>query len=307
MDGLVLVPVLIGIFVISEVLVQLEQLTGETIRRVLAVKPKHPDDSRLTRREFFGLLPTISISYFIGQIIGVIPGLGAAVAPWIAYGQVRSLSKNPESFGKGEIKGVAAAEAANNATSGANLVPLLTLGIPGSTTIAVIMSVFMLHGIEFGPRIFEQDSELVYGIFAVGFLAIGFYFAIGYFLARRVGELITKIPIRFVYPMVVITTVAGAYAVRSSVFDVGVLFVFGILGYFLRKAKFPLPPLVIAFIIGGRFERAFRTALQISKNDATAFLRDPFSAVILLLTFVLLGWNIWREFTASRSKLKRNP
>ena len=302
MDGLGLVPVLVGLFVVSEVLVQLERTSGTETAQLLAPPPKHPDDTRLTKREFVGILPTVGFSYVIGQIIGIIPGLGAAVAPWVAYGQARSFSRKPEEFGKGSLNGIAAAEAANNATSGANLIPLLTLGIPGSTAVAVIMSVFILHGVEFGPRIFQNNAELVYGIFAVGFIAIAFYFLVGYFLARQVGWLITKIPVRIVYPLVVATTVIGAYALRSSVFDVGVLFVFGLVGYVLRKTKFPLPPLVIAFIVGARFERAFRTSLQLSENNAWIFLTDPVSRVIVILTVALLAWNLWRELRPSKSK-----
>ena len=295
MDGLGLVPVLVGLFVVSEVLVQLERSGGSETRQLLAPPPRHKDDTRLTRREFFGIMPTVGISYVIGQVIGIIPGLGAAVAPWVAYGQARSFSRNPGEFGKGSLNGIAAAEAANNATSGANLIPLLTLGIPGSTAVAVIMSVFILHGVEFGPRIFENNAELVYGIFAVGFIAIAFYFVVGFFLARQVGWLITKIPIRIVYPLVIATTVIGAYALRSSVFDVGVLFVFGVAGYILRKTAFPLPPLVIAFIVGGRFESSFRTSLQLSENNAWVFFADPVSRIIVILTFALLAWNVWRE------------
>jgi len=300
MEGLHLVPVLIGLFAVSEVFTQIQRAGVLSKMKMLAPPPKHPDDSRLTWKEFMGLLPTIGISYVIGMIIGIIPGLGASVAPWVAYGQVRSFSKNPENFGKGELKGVAAAEAANNATCGANLIPLLTLGIPGSTTVAIIMAIFMLHGIEFGPQIFERNSDLVYGIFASGFIAIFLYFVIGYFFARKVGELITKIRIAVIYPVILIITVIGAYASHNSLFDVGVLITFGILGYVMRKTKFPLPPLVIAFILGNRFEAALRKSLVISDNGILVFFTDPIAGVITSFSVLLLAWNIYRQFTSMR-------
>ncbi len=301
MDGLGLIPVLIGLFVVSEVFVQLEKRTGEKDGGQLAPPPKQPDDSRLTWKEFRSILPTIGPSFLIGQIIGVIPGLGAAVAPWVAYGQARSFSRRPEEFGRGALKGIASAESANNATSGANLIPLLTLGIPGSTGIAIIMAVFMVHGVQFGPRIFEQSPDLVYGVFASGLIAIALYFLVGFFLARYVGELVARIPIGFVYSLVAVISVAGTYSVQSSIFDIGVLVAFGILGYVLRKAQFPLPPLVIAFIIGGRFESSLRTALMITEYRLAPFLSDPFVVVVLMLTIVLLVWNVWRESSLDRT------
>ena len=297
MSGLSLIPVLIGLFVVSEVFVRLEEKAKIYVREkisTLAPRSKNRDDNRLTFKEFKSITPTILLSYFIGQMIGIMPGIGAAIAPWISYGQARTFSKHPEEFGQGSLQGIAAAEASNNAVCGANLIPLLTLGIPGSTTVALIMGVFMLHGIEFGPRIFVESGDLVYGIFAAGLLAIATYFLIGFFLSRRIGDLVTRIPTSIIFPMILIVTFIGSYVGNNSLFDIGVLVFFGVLGFILRKHNFPLPPLIIAFMLGERFENSLRQSLIMSKGNLLVFFQHPISLTFILIAVVALAINIYK-------------
>lgn len=295
-NGFSLIPVLIGLFVLSEVLLQAEMImVSETGKQGWRNTAKEKGDNSLSFREFRGLLPTIFYSYGVGQIIGIIPGLGAAIAPWISYGQVKSFSKNPGEFGKGSLKGVAAAESANNAVCGANLMPLLTLGVPGSTDAALIMTVFMINGIQFGPRIFTDYADLVYGIFAAGILAIIGYFLLGFFLAEKIGRMIYLIPKKAIYPVVLIITYIGAYAENTSFFDLGVLTAFGIIGYFMRKNKFPIAPMVIAFMLGYKFESSLRQSLIISDNNIGVFITQPISLVVLIITLIVLGFEFLRR------------
>ncbi len=296
-NGLSLIPVLMGLFVVSEVLIQAESNYGVQQNCALAPKSKDPADNRVSLKEFKSILPAIFSSYIVGQIIGILPGLGSAIAPWISYGQAKSFSKHPEKFGKGSIEGVAAAESANNAVCGANLMPLLTLGVPGSTDAALIMGVFMINGIEFGPRIFEEHTALVYGIFAAGLLAILGYFLIGMFMAEKVGGLITKVPKNIIYPVILIITFVGAYSTNNSLFDTVILMIFGIFGYLMRKFSFPIPPMIIAFMLGYKFETALRQSLLIARGNIGIFLTRPISLCFILLSaaIVVLNYMKWRK------------
>lgn len=287
--GFDLVALLVGIFIFSEVLVQLETaIIRQNIRETHVTKRKlKAEDQKLTLKEFRAILPTIFRSYTIGQIIGVIPGIGAAITPWVSYGQAKSFSKHPEEYGKGSLEGIAAAEAANNAVCGANMMPLLTLGIPGSTDAALIMGVFLIHGYQFGPMIFQEQPHLVYGVFAAGLIAIFLYFILGYFLAERIGRIIRFFPAQIIYPLVLITSFLGAYAGNSSLFDTGAMVVFGVLGYGMRKNGFSLPALVIAFMLGYKFEFNLRQALRISDGDFLIFLTSPISLICILFALGL--------------------
>ncbi|WP_417721039.1 tripartite tricarboxylate transporter permease [Salipiger sp.] len=168
LEGFGLVPVLLGVFVLSEVFEKVGTSFAATASVAIAGKPEKPEDATLTWPEYKRLFPTICRSQLIGSVVGMLPGLGSVVASFVAYSEARRVSKTPETWGNGEIEGIAAAEAANNATSGSNLIPLLTLGIPGSTSAALLAGVMLIHGVEIGPRVFENSHDLIYGLFAAG-------------------------------------------------------------------------------------------------------------------------------------------
>lgn len=294
-NGIGLIPMLIGLFIVSEVLLQAERIFRSREKQTLAPRSSNPEDSKLSWKEFRSVIPTIGLSSVIGTVIGILPGIGAATAPWIAYGQAKSLSRTPEEFGCGSLKGIAAAETSNNAVCGANLIPLFALGVPGSTDAALMMGVFMINGIEFGPRIFENSGHLVYGIFAAGFLAIAGYFLIGWFLSERIGGIISRIPVAVIYPVILVLSFIGAYADRNSLFDLVILVVFGTVGYGMRKLEFPVPPMIIAFMIGERFESTLRQALLIGENHVSVFFKDPISLFCIVMAALLLGINTLRS------------
>ena len=297
--GFGLVPLLIGVFCLSEVFVQVEKRLAKGERATIIPPSGNPADNRVSWRELKGCLPAIFRSYGWGQLIGMLPGMGAAITPWIGYSEAKRSSKHPEKFGKGALEGVAAPEAANNAVCGANLMPLLTLGIPGSTDAALIMGVFLIHGLHLGPRIFVEYAPLVYGIFAAGLLAILVYLLVGLFAATMIGKLIARVSKAIIFPIVFISCAMGAYAIGTSVFDVGVMVGFGVLGYVMRKYEFSLPAFVIAFMLGYRFELALRRSLLMSHGSPLIFLTHPISLAFILLT---AGTMALRVLTRYRKK-----
>ncbi len=297
--GLNLIPVLTGLFILSEVLIQSERRADFSSEAKQArdnlgqnQSVKH-EDNILTMKEFKSILPAISLSSIIGTVIGILPGLGAAVAPFISYGQAKSISRHPEQFGKGSLEGIAAAESSNNAVCGANLIPLFSLGIPGSTDAALMMSVFMINGIEFGPRLMESNASLVYGIFAAGLLSIAGYLCIGLTCSRQIGMYVTRIPPTLLYPAILFVVFVGTYSDSNNPFDLIVLVVFGMLGYILKKFAFPIPPMIIAFMLGLKFETALRQSLVMSDHGFLIFLSSPVSAVLVVLGFAVFFYNIY--------------
>lgn len=287
-DGVGLVPVLLGMFVLSEVFEKVGTFVAEKSAQAVAGTPKHPDDSRLTWAEYKRVFPTICRSQLIGSGVGILPGLGSVVASFVAYSEAKRRSRTPETWGKGEIEGIAAAEASNNATSGSNLIPLLTLGIPGSTAAALLSGVMLIHGIEIGPRVFETSYELIYGVFAAGLLCILTYFVVGYWGAAHLGRVIAKIPAQVVYPVIFLTCYIAVYATEQEVFDMVLMTVFGLLGYLMKGIGMSLPAFIIAFILGPGMERALRQTFLLDDGGLLFFLERPVALFFFALALVSL-------------------
>ncbi len=298
------IPVLVGVFVVSEVLIQIEKLVRDKNASCVAPHSDNPADSRLSAKEFKSILPATGLSYLVGQVVGILPGLGGAVAPWIAYGQVKNFSKDPDRFGKGALEGVAAAEASNNAVCGANLMPMLTLGVPGSTDAAIIMGAFLIHGLELGPRIFNEQAPLVYGLFAAGLIAIAVYFVIGFFLAEKIGRMITAFPRRIIYPIIMITCFIGSYAPNTSLFDVGLMIVFGLVGYMMRTFKVPVAPMIIAFLLAYKFETALRQSLVMG-DGPLVFLQHPICLAFIIMALGTIAFTSYKNASNKRKRLAK--
>lgn len=283
LEGIALVPLLLGVFVMSEVLSQVldrKSLTGD---RPIAPVSDNPADSRITWPEYRRCLPVIYRGTAIGTVIGMLPGIGASVAAFVSFSESRRVSKSDQ-WGKGEIEGVAAAESANNATSGANLIPLLTLGIPGSVSAALLAGVMLIHGINVGPAVFTSSYNLIYGLFASGLLCIATYLVIGYFGSGLVGRMIAVVPARMIYPFIFITSFVAAYALRQAIFDMALMLVFGVVGYLMKRFDFSVPAFIIAFILGSGAENALRQSMMMDDGGALIFLQRP-----IALGFILLG------------------
>ena len=289
-NGIGLVPLMIGVFVLGEVFAQLEE--RQKSKDAIKENVTDPEGHSLSFDEYKPCIPHAVRGGFIGAGIGVLPGLGSAIAAFISYGEGKRRARNPEQWGNGALEGVAAPEAANNAVSGPSMAPLLTLGIPGSTIGAILLGVFLIHGIQVGPTLFLTDKELVYQLFACGMLGILAYGLIGFFGATQVARLILKVPTSVLYPLIFLTAFVAAYSARGSMFDVTVMTVAGFAGWLMRKFEFNVAAFVISFVLAKGAEETFRQALLMSDGGALIFVERPIAAAFILIGLAAMGFRI---------------
>lgn len=299
-DGVGLIPMLIGFLAISEVFTQLEQPLKKLGQRAIEFSKK-PEDNQLSRQEKRDLLPTLLRASIIGTVTGALPGLGSTVAAFIAYNEAKRTAKNPEEFGKGSIHGIAAPEAANNAVSGANLIPLLAFGIPGDVAAALILGALLIQGITPGPLAFRDNPVPIYAIFSAMLLAnvVNYVVGIAYIPLAKKMVSVSK---RLLFPAVLVFASAGAYAMRSSLFDVQMMFVFGLIGWLMSKLRFPTVLLLIGFILAPILERSARqTLILVSATDGwLAFVQSRPVLMILLGVLAFLTVLVIRQRISMR-------
>ncbi|WP_099157034.1 tripartite tricarboxylate transporter permease [Virgibacillus ndiopensis] len=298
LEGISIIPALMGLYAVSEVF-NMFLTQNNTIKKL----GKKVSKQFITLKEFKSMLPVIFQSSFIGSFVGVIPGAGGSIASWIAYQQSKRIAKDKKDYGKGALSGVAAPEAANNATVGGALVPLLSLGIPGSPTTAVLLGALMLHGLTPGPKLMETDANLFYGLIIGLFITCIFMFFVGSLLTNFWVKLIS-LPQTFIAPIILSISVIGAFSVRNLMFDVYITLGFGVLGYFLKKFNFPLAPIVLALVLGGMMESNLRRALLISDGSWMIFLTNPISLILILIAlFTFVSPILKNVFTSKKSKV----
>ncbi len=302
-DGLALVPLLIGVFVVSEIIVQAERAAKQGLEESYKNRSDEPDDNRMTWDEFKRCVPLMFRSSLVGSFIGMMPGLGSSVACFVAYGEEKRRSKISDKWGTGIVEGIAAPESANNAVSGPSMIPLLTLGVPGSTVAAILIGVFLIHGIQVGPTLFTNpDSrELIFALFACGLLGIAAYGIIGYFGGPAIGRIIAYMPARLIYPFIFLTAIAASYSSRASVLDILIALIFGVIGYIMRRTDFSTAAFVIAFVLIEGAEEAFRQSLLLSNDGLLIFVKEPVSLAFLLLGAGVL---VFRTISVLRSGKK---
>jgi putative tricarboxylic transport membrane protein len=285
---------MIGVFVLGEVLTQV-------VRPADPPRVASSEGARdtLTWAEYKPCMPHVARSSLIGAFIGMLPGLGSAIAAFVAYGEGKRRAKNPEEWGHGALEGIAAPESANNAVSGPSMAPLLTLGIPGSTIGAILVGVFLIHGIQIGPTLFLTNRDLVYALFAAGLVGIAMYGLMGYFGAAAVGRIIARIPARGLYPVVFLIGIAAAYSARGSLFDVWIAIGAGALGWAMRRWGLNPAAFVIAFVLTGGAEQALRQSLLLSDAGAFIFLERPVALGFLILGAAVLVLRLRRTRRAA--------
>ncbi len=293
MGGVGYIPLLIGLFALPEVI-------DFYVRRVAPVAVRAADASRVTLAEFRRSLVSIVRGSFIGVIIGTIPGAGATAAAFLSYGEAKRSSRHPETFGKGEIEGVAAAESGNNGVAGATMIPLLSLGIPGDVVTAVILGAFMLHGLSPGPMMFQQNLDIIYALFAGIMLSSVVLFVTGSLAIRHVVRIV-DIPRHILMPLVLLFCVFGTFAVQAQMFDVLVMAVFGALGYLMLRINMSAAPFLMGFILGPLFEDNLRRTFLISQ-DLSVFVRSPITWIFIVLTVLSLVVGIRRELRGLRAR-----
>ena len=278
-EGLSFVPVFIGLFAISELLVQ-SKTVNKIIETVALKAVKLP-----TKEDYKRIWKTILRSCGIGTFIGVLPAEGATVASMIGYSEAKRWSKNKEEFGKGSIEGIAGAEAANNAATGGAMVPTMVLGIPGSGTTAIILVGLMVHGLRPGAYLFTEQVEKVYQIFGSMLLANLMFMAMGLYAARLFAR-VSLIPISILWPIVFALSVIGAYALSQSLVDVWIALIFGVIGFFARRHGFAVAPIAVGLILGEMVETNLQHSLKMYDGQWWMILAQPLAAFFLILAFL---------------------
>jgi len=289
-DGIGFVPVMIGIFGISELIVQASSLDKRK-ERVSMKAVQLP-----TRDDYRQVWKTILRSSGIGVFIGILPAEGATVASMIGYNEAKRWSKTPEQFGKGAIEGIAGSEAANNAATGGAMVPTLALGIPGSATAAVILAGLMVHGIRPGPSMFTEQANFAYTIFWSMMLVNLLFLVVG-LTGAKIFARITLIPTQVLWPCVFMVSIVGAYALDQSMFDVWIVLISGIIGFFMRRYGFSVVPLAIGLILGEMLEQRLGQSMVMLDEKWWLMFTRPLALVFFCLTIAaLFGPVLWTKY-----------
>jgi putative tricarboxylic transport membrane protein len=284
LEGIGMIALLTGLFAFSEIF---NMVSRELDKRFSSGQKKL--STGLTWPEFRSVLRVIFRGAGIGAVVGIFPGMGAGPASWFSYIQAKKTSKSPETFGKGNPEGVAAPEAANNATVGGALVPLLALGIPGSPATAIILGAFIIHGIQPGPNLFASNPELVNGLFYGFLIATVMMYAAGRLVTNLFARALT-IPNTFLVPVVLTLSIVGIYTSQGLHFSLWLALVTGVVAFFLSKLDFSLPSFILAFILGPIIERSLRRSLLLSDGSPMIFFERPYAlAIMALIVLFLVG------------------
>lgn len=274
--GFQTMTVLVGLYAIGEVLDTAGLLqSGRDPKVETNVKIK---GIGFSFAEFKSQIFNMLRSTLIGIGIGILPGIGGGTSNLIAYSAAKNSSKNPEEFGTGIIDGVVASETANNATIGGAMIPLLTLGIPGDAVTAMLLGGFVIQGVQPGPLIFTNNASVVYGVFAAMIIA-SIMMLFWAFAGMRLFIRLLRVPKNYLLPVIMVLCMVGAFALNNRTFDVWAILFFGLVGYALQKAKFPLPPLILGFVLGGTFETNLRRGLQVSGGSFMGLFQSPIALV----------------------------
>lgn len=293
-SGIPLLPMLIGVFALPELVyaVMRNEKVGSFAKLI---------GERLTKAEFKRCLPTIRRSTIIGTSIGIVPGLGQVVAAMMGYSAAKNASSHPETFGEGEVEGVAAAEAANNAVNGPTLVPLLTLGIPGDNVTAILLGAFVAQGLRPGPQLFEEQGSIVFAILVAMVLANLMFIVIGYLSIPFFARIVT-IKTGLLVPIVIMFAFAGAYVFRSDTTDILMLVAFGLFGLLARAGKFDVMPMVMGFILGGPLEYSFGQTVAMTGNSPWEFFfTERLGMVAVLIATPIIGYALWKRMQTATS------
>lgn len=301
MEGVPILPLVIGTLALSEMFVQLDEYRrskdGSSIRL-----SNNPDDN-LSYSEFKRTLPTIFKSTGIGAFVGALPGLGPSVGSFMAYGLAKRSAKDPDSFGKGNPNGIAAAEAADNAVIPASYIPLFGLGIPGSVSAALLVGAFMIHGIQVGPLMLRDHPQMLFTIFAGMIVASLIMLAIGWYGLRLFAK-VTSVPQNIVIPVVIFLCLAGIQVQGYGTFGLLTVFGFAIFGYFLKKFDYSFVTFLVAFIVTPMLEMNLRQSVILSGGEISILLQRPIALFFVVATGLLvlhLMWSSYREYRKRRS------
>jgi len=287
--GIAFVPAILGFFAVSEIFVQAEKKAGGkyTAPKVSMSFP--------TVLELWSHKIAVLRSILVGFFCGILPGIGATLAAFMGYGEAVRWSRNKEEFGKGKLEGVISSETANNAATGAAMIPLLALGLPGGALTAMMVAVFQMHDLEPGPLVFYNSPDLIWIVFAAMFYANLSILFIGLIETKTILNLL-KIPFQFLAPLILLLATIGAYISRGLVLDVVVMFIAGILGFLLRRTGFSIPGIVLGLILGKIGEQNFAQGMQMVHYDVVTYFSRPICALLIAAGTLTLIAGIYRAF-----------
>lgn len=285
--GMHILTLLVGLFTIPEFIVR--GIEAYKSRDTVTVGDM---GSGMSFRQYLSYWPTYIRSCIGGSLLGALPGLGGSPAAFLGYSVAQRFSKTPEEFGKGSLDGVAGAEAGNNSVCGPALVPMMSLGIPGDTTTAVLMGALVIHGLNPGPMLFEEAPQFVYSVFLLLFVSLIFLLFVGSGVIR-LAKWVVRMPTQILFPVVLILATYGTYAVRGTMVDVISMYGIGFLGFLMRIQKIPAAPFAIAFILGPLFENELRKSLIISGGSLDIFINSGISITFLSLAVLSAGASVY--------------
>jgi putative tricarboxylic transport membrane protein len=288
-DGVPLVAMALGMLAVAEIFRRLSLIRGKIESAVIIPKSQKKADRRVSWVEFWSCRYTILRGSMIGTVLGAIPGLASSAAAFMSYATARQASKDPDSFGKGNIHGIAATESANSSVSGANLIPLLTLGIPGNIAAALIISALMIHGIQPGPLLFKEQGQLIYGLFCALIMANVMNLFTG-LVGIRFWSKVIKAPESVIFSAALLLCMIGVYLATGGLFGVAVMFLFAFLGYIMNALGFSVIVFVIAFFLGERFELSLSQSLNIIDGDFNILLSHPVALILFALALFSMYW-----------------
>ncbi|MHA7849274.1 tripartite tricarboxylate transporter permease [Roseovarius sp.] len=300
LGGLDLIVVLVGLYALPPVL----QLAEKCDLKGLSAAQLKLTNVPFTRAELRGFLPTWLRSSGIGIAVGILPGAGGNIAAFLSYNAAKNASDDPESFGKGNPQGVAAAECGNNADNAASMIPALSLGIPGNVVAALVLSALTIHGLQPGPQLFHQNPVLVGGFMMEMLLTSVLIFALGGTLATRVFAQFQRLPGVLLVPSILILMCVGVYVINGRPVDLWVMLGAGLIGYLFEKVNVPLAPIILGMILGPMAEQSVRRALLISRGDATELFTRPISAVLIVMTLLVIVWPVVKALRRRRRRAR---
>jgi putative tricarboxylic transport membrane protein len=280
-DGVGIVPVAMGLFGISEVFINMEQSQQRSVfeTKIQNLLPNLKD--------WVSSIGPILRGTGLGFFLGVLPGGGALIASFVSYALEKKISKTPEKFGTGMIQGVAGPEAANNSATGGAFIPLLTLGIPANAVMALLLGALIIYGVQPGPRLVAEHPALFWGVIASMYLGNAMLLVLNLPLIGMWVKIL-KVPYPFLFPLILLFCLIGAYSLNNSLMEVGIMIVFGVFGYLFKKFEYEPAPLILAMVLGPMLEASFQQSLSMGEGNLLFFFERPISAVILIIALLLL-------------------
>lgn len=299
LGGIDFVVVAMGLFAIGEILLNIEQTMAADIFKV----PNRLSELLPSIHDLREAAPTLVRSTLIGFVVGTVPGGNPTIATFLAYGATKAIAKDPEVFGTGTIRGVAASEAADNAATSGGLVPLLTLGVPGTGSTAIMLAALVMAGLQPGPLLMRNQPEFFWAVIASMYIGNVLLLVLNLPMVPLFASLL-RVPYYILYPIIIVICSIGVYSLNNNLSDVWLMGFFGVVGYLMKKTDFPAAPVVLALVLGRMMEKAFRQSLTLFDGNVVLFFHSPIAAFLLALTLVMLTVPLYRSLRASKSTSK---